>query len=45
MDDHPTGLETILLRTGLPIATVALACEELVDRQAVVTGPGWWARA
>jgi DNA processing protein len=45
VDDHPTGLETILLRTGLPIATVALACEELVDRQAVVTGPGWWARA
>ncbi len=45
VDDHPTGLETILLRTGLPIAAVALACEELVDRQAVVTGPGWWARA
>ena len=45
VDDHPTGLETILLRTGLPIATVALACEELVDRQVVVTGPGWWARA
>jgi DNA processing protein len=45
MDDHPTGLETILLRTGLPIAAVALACEELVECRCVVAGPGWWARA
>ncbi len=45
VDDHPTGLETILLRTGLPIAAIALACEELVARDAMVAGPGWWSRA
>lgn len=45
VDDHPTGLETILLRTGLSIAAIALACEELVARDLLVTGPGWWSRA
>jgi DNA processing protein len=45
VDDHPTGIETILLRTGLPIASVALACEELVERDALIAGPGWWSRA
>jgi DNA processing protein len=44
VDDHPTALETILLRTGLPIATVALVCQELVERQCIVAGSGWWAR-
>jgi DNA processing protein len=45
VDDHPTSLETILLRTGLPIAAIAMACDELVTREALVAGAGWWARA
>ncbi len=45
VDDQPTVLETLLLRTGLSVSAVALACEELVARGELVAGPGWWARA
>ncbi len=45
VEDHPTTLETILLRTGLSIAAVAMACEALLERGQLHGGPGWWSRA
>ena len=45
VEDQPTVLETILLRTGLPIAQVAVACDELVVSEVLLCGPGWWSRA
>ena len=45
VDDHPTGLETILLRTGLSVSAVALACEELSSSGQLRGGQGWWCRS
>lgn len=44
VDETPTVFETILLRTNLPIAEAAQACEELVDTGLLTSGPGWWSR-
>ncbi|HEX3840925.1 MAG TPA: DNA-protecting protein DprA [Acidimicrobiales bacterium] len=44
IDDTPTTFETILLRTGLSIAPVAEACEDLVAHGLVLAGAGWWSR-
>jgi predicted Rossmann fold nucleotide-binding protein DprA/Smf involved in DNA uptake len=44
IDDTPTTFETILLRTGLAIARVAEACEDLVASGLVLAGAGWWSR-
>ncbi|MBV8462890.1 MAG: DNA-processing protein DprA [Acidimicrobiales bacterium] len=45
VDEHPTGLETILLRTGLSVSAVALSCEELLSQGHLRGGRGWWCRA
>ncbi len=45
MDDTPLAFETILLRTDLSIDAAARACDELVRRGCVVSGPGWWCRS
>ncbi len=44
LDDTPTTVETVLLRTGLSLATVSLAVGSLVDRGLAVAGAGWWSR-
>jgi DNA processing protein len=44
VDGHPTGLESIVLRTGLPFATIAVACDALVEEGSLAAGPGWWSR-
>ncbi len=45
VDDTPTTVETVLLRTDLSLATVGLAVGNLVERGLVVAGAGWWSRA
>ena len=45
LDDTPTAVETVLLRTGLSLAAVGLAAGTLVDRGLAVAGAGWWSRA
>jgi predicted Rossmann fold nucleotide-binding protein DprA/Smf involved in DNA uptake len=45
VDDTPTTFETILIRTDLSIATVAEACDNLVEQGVLSTGAGWWSRA
>jgi DNA processing protein len=45
VDDHPTPMETILLRTGCPVGEVASACDHLVQEGALVAGAGWWSLA
>lgn len=45
LDDTPVAFETILLRTDLSIAVAAQACDELVQRGTVLSGPGWWCRS
>ncbi len=44
VDDVPTTVETVLLRTGLSLASVAAATEELVGRGCLDAGAGWWSR-
>jgi hypothetical protein len=44
VDTTPTTFETILIRTDLSIASVAEACEQLVETGALFTGTGWWLR-
>ena len=44
VDDTPTTVETVLLRTGLAVATVSVAVEALVARGLLVEGAGWWSR-
>ena len=44
VDDTPTTVETVLLRTGLAVATVGVAVEVLVARGLLVEGAGWWSR-
>lgn len=44
VEDTPTSVETILLRTDLSIAAVAEACEMLVTVGALRSGAGWWSR-
>ena len=45
VDDTPTTVETVLLRTDLAVATVGVAVEALVARGLLVEGAGWWSRA
>ncbi len=45
LDDTPTTVETVLLRTGLSLASVGLAVGGLEERGLVVAGAGWWSRA
>jgi DNA processing protein len=44
IDDVPTRFETILLRTGLSIASAAEACDGLVEKGLIVAGAGWWSQ-
>jgi len=45
VDDTPTTVETVLLRTNLSLAALTRAGGELVDRGLLVSGAGWWSRA
>ena len=45
VDDTPTTVETVLLRTDLAVATVGVAVEALVARGLLVEGAGWWSRS
>ena len=45
VDDTPPTVETVLLRTDLAVATVAVAVESLVVRGLLLEGAGWWSRA
>jgi DNA processing protein len=42
VDDVPTRFETILIRTGLSIASAATACDQLSEQGSLVAGAGWW---
>lgn len=44
VDDTPTTLETILIRTDLSIVSAARACDELADRGRLRSGAGWWSK-
>jgi len=45
VDDTPTSVETVLLRTGMSLAALVAAGEELVEQGLLAAGAGWWARA
>ena len=45
VDDTPTTVETVLLRTDLSLAAATVAGEELVARGLLAAGAGWWSRA
>ena len=45
VDDTPTTIETILVRTGLSLSALSSAGEDLVGRGLLTHGAGWWARA
>ncbi len=45
VDDTPTTIETILIRTDLSLSALSSAGDELVDRGLLTHGAGWWARA
>jgi len=44
VDDMPTTIETILIRTDLSLSALSSAGEELVGRGLLTHGAGWWAR-
>ncbi len=44
VDDVPTRFETILIRTGLSIASTAEACDQLIEQGLLISGAGWWSR-
>ena len=44
VDDTPTTVETVLLRTNLSLSAVTVAGGELVDRCLLTAGAGWWSR-
>ncbi len=44
VDDVPTSVETVLLRTDLSLAALTAAGEELVERGLLTAGAGWWSR-
>jgi DNA protecting protein DprA len=44
VDDVPTRFETILIRTGLSIASAAEACDKLTEQGSLIAGAGWWSR-
>jgi len=45
VDDTPTTVETVLLRTDLSVATVSVAVGRLVADGLLLEGAGWWSRA
>jgi DNA processing protein len=45
VDDTPTTVETVLLRTDLSLAACTAAGEELVECGLLTAGAGWWSRA
>jgi len=45
VDDTPTTVETVLLRTDLSLAALTTAGGELVELGLLTAGAGWWARA
>jgi DNA processing protein len=45
VDPTPTAFETILIRTDLPVAAAAEACDRLVEGGLLEGGAGWWSRA
>ena len=45
VDDTPTTVETVLLRTDLSLSALAAAGEELVEQGLLTAGAGWWSRA
>jgi hypothetical protein len=45
VDDTPTTVETVLLRTDLSLSALTAAGEELVEQGLLTAGAGWWARA
>jgi DNA processing protein len=44
VDDVPTRFETILIRTGLSIASAAEACDQLTEQGSLMAGAGWWSQ-
>jgi DNA processing protein len=44
VDPTPTAFETILIRTDLPVAAAAQACDRLVEGGLLEGGAGWWSR-
>jgi predicted Rossmann fold nucleotide-binding protein DprA/Smf involved in DNA uptake len=44
LDDTPTAFETILIRTDMSVASVAEACDQLVERGLIHSGAGWWSK-
>jgi DNA processing protein len=45
VDDTPTTVETVLLRTDLSLSALTAAGEELVEQGLLTAGAGWWSRA
>jgi len=45
VDDTPTGVETVLLRTDLSLSALTAAGESLVELGLLEAGAGWWARS
>jgi len=45
IDDSPTTVETVLLRTNLTLAALTEASLELTARGVLIGGAGWWIRA
>jgi DNA processing protein len=44
VDDTPTAVETVLLRTDLSLSALTAAGEELVEQGLLIAGAGWWSR-
>ncbi len=45
VEDVPTTVETVLLRTDLSLSALLVAGDELVERGLLTSGSGWWSRA
>ena len=45
VDDAPTLVETVLLRTNLSLAALTEVGDPLAARGLLVAGAGWWTRA
>lgn len=45
VDDTPTTVETVLLRTDLSLGALTAAGEALVEQGLLTAGAGWWSRA
>ncbi len=45
VDDTPTAVATVLLRTDLSLSALTAAGDELVEQGFLIAGAGWWSRA